>query len=114
MKNTCFTKTLLNRMEPFEHKKMLKVGNKHMTLICDICSKLSIGTQKQCHIFSLWTAFNNPVASLLLTFNKYIASGFLSFSMHLCFNILSVGVNTSAHQNIWEGTSKKWALERKP
>ena len=53
VKNVCFIKTMLNRMERFALKKILKVGNKHMTVICDTCSELSRGTQKQRHIFSL-------------------------------------------------------------
>ena len=61
---------------------LLKGGNKHARIICDTCSKLSIQLQKQLHIFSLWTTFNNPVKSLLLTFNKYAASGILSVSIH--------------------------------
>ena len=52
-----------------------------------------------------------PVVSLLLTFNKYTASGVFFFSTFLCFKILSVGVNTSVHQDIWEETNKKRALE---
>ena len=32
---------------------MLKIGNKHGWVICDTCFKLSLGTQKPCHIFSL-------------------------------------------------------------
>ena len=44
---------MLNRMERFTFKKVLKAGKKHAGVICDTCSKLSIGTQKQRHIFSL-------------------------------------------------------------
>ena len=40
VKNVCFIKTMLNRMERFALKKILKVGNKHMTVICDTCSEL--------------------------------------------------------------------------
>ena len=56
---------MLNRMERFACKKIRKVGNKHMTVICDTCSKLSIATQKQRHIFSLGTTFNNPLGVLI-------------------------------------------------
>ena len=31
----------------YSMQKMLKVGNKHAKVICDICLKLSTGTQKQ-------------------------------------------------------------------
>ena len=44
---------------------MLKVANKHARVIYDICSKLSIGTQKQRHIFSLSTTFNNSHGILI-------------------------------------------------
>ena len=48
-----------NRMECFTCKKMLKVANKHARATRDACSKLSIGTQKQRHIYSLSSTFNN-------------------------------------------------------
>ena len=47
---------------------MLKIGNKHGWVICDTCFKLSLGTQKPCHIFSLWTTFNNPCDVLIANF----------------------------------------------
>ena len=46
-------------------QKMLKVANKHARVIYDVCSKLSIGTQKQRHIFSLSTTFNNSHGILI-------------------------------------------------
>ena len=47
---------------------LLKGGNKHARIICDTCSKLSIQLQKQLHIFSLWTTFNNPRRVLIANF----------------------------------------------
>ena len=32
------------------------------------CFKLSIRAQKQCHIFSIWTTFNNPCSVLIANF----------------------------------------------
>ena len=52
----------------FHMQKMLEVGNKHVRVICDTCSKLSIGAQKQYHIFSLWKTFNNHCGVLNANF----------------------------------------------
>ena len=58
-------------------QKMLKVGNKRVTAVCDTCSKFLIGTQRQRHIY-IYFHFEQhliiPVVSLSLTFNKYTAS----------------------------------------
>ena len=40
-------------MERFHMQIMLKGGNKYARIIYDTCSKLSIRTQKQRHIFSI-------------------------------------------------------------
>ena len=40
-------------MERLWHAKNAQVGNKHAKVICDICLKLSTGTQKQHGTFSL-------------------------------------------------------------
>ena len=63
---------------------MLKAGNKHTRVICDACSKLSIGGHVLCicRVFAMTFNFEQhliiPVVSLLLTVNKYTASRVLS------------------------------------
>ena len=75
-------------MERFASKKMLKVGNKVMTVVCYTCSKLPIGTQNSAICFHFEQISVRPVVSLLLTFNNYTVSGVLYFSIHhFCFNI---------------------------
>ena len=47
---------------------MLEGSNKHARMIFDTCSKLSIRVQKQHHIFSICTAFNNPHDVIIANF----------------------------------------------
>ena len=47
---------------------MLKGANRHTRMISDTCSKLSIQTQKWCHIFSLRTTFNNFCGVVIANF----------------------------------------------
>ena len=49
---------------------MPKDGNKHARIICDTCSNLSIRAQKQHHIFSVSTTFNNPSGALIANFQQ--------------------------------------------
>ena len=49
----------------FHMQIMLKGGNKHKRIICDTCSKLSIQTQNQYYMLSIWTTFNNPCGVLM-------------------------------------------------
>ena len=52
---------------------MLKVVNKQAKIICDTCSKLSIGTKNIVIYFHFEQFSAIHVVSLLLTFNKYRA-----------------------------------------
>ena len=94
--------------------KMLNVGYKNITVICDTCSKLSTGSQKQRHVFSLWTTFNNPHGALTANFSQIHSFGsFNFFNTAFLFQYKSEWTQV-CNQNIWEETNKKWALERKP
>ena len=50
----------------FHIQMMFKGGNKHARITCGTCSKLSIRAQKQRHMFSIWTTFNNRHVVLLI------------------------------------------------
>ena len=49
--NCLFYKNNTEQNGWFSMQKVLKVGNKRTRVICNTCSKLSIGTQKELHIF---------------------------------------------------------------
>ena len=52
----------------FQVQIMRKGGNKRARMIFDTCSKLSIGAQKQSHLFSIWTTFSNACGVLIANF----------------------------------------------
>ena len=71
-------------MEHSACKKILKVGNKHVRVICDTYLKISIGIQKQGHIFSLSATFNNSCGVVI----AYSFGSFIFFNISfLCLNI---------------------------
>ena len=63
-----FYKNNAEKNGTFHMQIILTGGNKHARIICDTCSKLSIRAQKQCRIFSLWTAFDNSRGVLIANF----------------------------------------------
>ena len=60
-----FYKNNAEKNGTFHMQIMFKGGTKHARIICDTCSKLSIRAQKQRHIFSFWTTFNNSRGVLI-------------------------------------------------
>ena len=53
MWNIYFYKNTAEKNGTFHKQIMFKGGNRHVKIICDTCSKLSIRAQKQHCIFSL-------------------------------------------------------------
>ena len=60
-----FYKNIVEKNGTFHMQIVFKGGTKHARIICDTCSKLSIWAQKQHHIFSFWTTFNNSRGALI-------------------------------------------------